>query len=845
MARFLVAGRLALALMLVAFTAMVSQSATVSPNSQSQGANNHLSTIASNGGERFSRSFIVTGLETFGVRLRPDVREQALGDPPPVPACPGDSLLSQVADGPSAFTAYTSEQSADILRFENFSSVAGAITGVRWFGLDLEFTGSGFVECTESDPTFEISFYEDNGGTPGAQVCSYTLLAERIPTGVLYQGTELNEYRVTLPSSCIVVNGWISIVGYGDPDCWFLWMSAVNGDQYSICDGCQSTVQADDLSFCLLGMPGGILGACCNLSTGQCVSNVEINQCAVQGLKFTPNVACGDLNPPCQVTTGACCAEDGSCALLTFADCSKTGGTWRGPNTPCSLCPILGACCLGFTTCVLLEEDDCVDEGGSWQGANTQCGNCPSPPQCPKGSLFAQDPEPPTGFLAGTSEESSNLRRAEYFDQVPGAIDAITWWGLDMIPIPPNQWMKCAESDPTFKITFHKDAGGLPGDVVCSYTLLATRTPLGISYLGSELNEYQVQLPSPCAMVRGWISIVGLGDPNCWFLWMSSGVGESWCDHCIPSQQGIDLSVCLQGQFGGVFGACCDDATSQCVNNIEIDNCMGATQRFEPNALCGQLNPPCGVVLGACCYDNATCSSILQSECAATGGNWLGPNTICSSCPCVVPCPENSVPEGEQICSDEYIDVFNGGCAVANPAFSFLQMGTTVCGHSGVFLVNLEATGDWDFYEVHVGNVTTLTWSVRAEFRTRIRIYKGGAGCPAQLIAAAAATECFDYSVSANVQPGIYWLMVGPLAFDDTAVCGAKYFARPTIDPSCSGDIAPVEPDFTVNVVDMLAVINNWGACASCPADLNLDGDVNVLDLLSIINSWGPCGLPQ
>ena len=203
------------------------------------------------------------------------------------------------------------------------------------------------------------------------------------------------------------------------------------------------------------------------------------------------------------------------------------------------------------------------------------------------------------------------------------------------------------------------------------------------------------------------------------------------------------------------------------------------------------------------------------------------------------------MPEGEPVCSDGYQDLFNGGCAVKNPAFSFLQMGKTVCGRSGVFLVNGEAEGDWDFYEVHVGNETLLTWSVRAEFRTRIRIYRGGAGCPAQLLASAAATECFDYSVSAQVQPGIYWLMIGPLAFDDNAGCGAKYFARATMDPSCYGDIAPEEPDFTIGVADLLMVINQWGPCNSCAADLNADGSVNVLDLLAILGVWGPCGLPQ
>lgn len=56
-----------------------------------------------------------------------------------------------------------------------------------------------------------------------------------------------------------------------------------------------------------------------------------------------------------------------------------------------------------------------------------------------------------------------------------------------------------------------------------------------------------------------------------------------------------------------------------------------------------------------------------------------------------------------------------------------------------------------------------------------------------------------------------------------------------------------VNGDFVVNVSDLLAVINGWGACpappTACPGDvfpfLNGDGVVNVSDLLFVINNWG------
>jgi glucose/arabinose dehydrogenase len=69
------------------------------------------------------------------------------------------------------------------------------------------------------------------------------------------------------------------------------------------------------------------------------------------------------------------------------------------------------------------------------------------------------------------------------------------------------------------------------------------------------------------------------------------------------------------------------------------------------------------------------------------------------------------------------------------------------------------------------------------------------------------------------------------------------------IEPANYGDIAPPGGNGIVDVDDLLAVINAWGAClappAQCPADIAPlgppmgDGVVNVDDLLAVINNWG------
>ncbi len=55
--------------------------------------------------------------------------------------------------------------------------------------------------------------------------------------------------------------------------------------------------------------------------------------------------------------------------------------------------------------------------------------------------------------------------------------------------------------------------------------------------------------------------------------------------------------------------------------------------------------------------------------------------------------------------------------------------------------------------------------------------------------------------------------------------------------PACVGD---TNNDSTVNVGDLLAVIDAWGQTNS-PADVTGDGVVNVSDLLEVVGNWGPC----
>jgi hypothetical protein len=56
--------------------------------------------------------------------------------------------------------------------------------------------------------------------------------------------------------------------------------------------------------------------------------------------------------------------------------------------------------------------------------------------------------------------------------------------------------------------------------------------------------------------------------------------------------------------------------------------------------------------------------------------------------------------------------------------------------------------------------------------------------------------------------------------------------------PQCSHDL---NNDGSVNVMDILILIGDWGKCKQCASDLNADGIVQIDDLLLLIGAWGDC----
>lgn len=56
--------------------------------------------------------------------------------------------------------------------------------------------------------------------------------------------------------------------------------------------------------------------------------------------------------------------------------------------------------------------------------------------------------------------------------------------------------------------------------------------------------------------------------------------------------------------------------------------------------------------------------------------------------------------------------------------------------------------------------------------------------------------------------------------------------------PGCPADL---DDDGQVALLDLLAVLADWGSCVGCPTDLDGDDDVDVNDLIVLLGAWGPC----
>ena len=106
----------------------------------------------------------------------------------------------------------------------------------------------------------------------------------------------------------------------------------------------------------------------------------------------------------------------------------------------------------------------------------------------------------------------------------------------------------------------------------------------------------------------------------------------------------------------------------------------------------------------------------------------------------------------------------------------------------------------------------------------------------------------YIYSLDAIAEPTHVAYMYGGIASpgqnradqDYQVTSASNRIFRVVVEPGvpCPGDI---DDSGSVDVMDLLAVLDEWGCNGECIADINNDDVVDVLDLLIVLDEWGGC----
>lgn len=140
-------------------------------------------------------------------------------------------------------------------------------------------------------------------------------------------------------------------------------------------------------------------------------------------------------------------------------------------------------------------------------------------------------------------------------------------------------------------------------------------------------------------------------------------------------------------------------------------------------------------------------------------------------------CPSSGVDEGEPVCGDGYVDVFNGGCNAGMPAFTPIGPGETICGSTGTF--DGGAVTDEDWYSFTLDDPASVRFEFVGEFGGAFGLIAqhdpGVPGCgnvaggfdPAVFFSPGSEVA-FEHSL----EPGTYYVAVDP-GFGTP--CGSEY----------------------------------------------------------------------
>ncbi|MFO7772448.1 MAG: choice-of-anchor J domain-containing protein [Dehalococcoidia bacterium] len=161
----------------------------------------------------------------------------------------GDILFEQApSDASGSWSAYTSDPATGYVCMDDFSGVTADIGDVHWYGCDLIW--DSFTPGDPSGMQFQITFYEDNAGSPGNVVDQFS---DVVPAFTIYVDTGwigyVYRFDFDLSRPVFLEAGWISIQSTSSLDNGsFLWWSSPDGTYNALQNECSID---DNLAFAL------------------------------------------------------------------------------------------------------------------------------------------------------------------------------------------------------------------------------------------------------------------------------------------------------------------------------------------------------------------------------------------------------------------------------------------------------------------------------------------------------------------------------------------------------------------------------------------------------------------
>ena len=240
-----------------------------------------------------------------------------------------------------------------------------------------------------------------------------------------------------------------------------------------------------------------------------------------------------------------------------------------------------------------------------------------------------------------------------------------------------------------------------------------------------------------------------------------------------------------------ILGACCDDTTGFCTDNVDLFDCFAGGGRFDPNATCFTLDPPCGTVdLGACCQDAGVCTEETPTDCSLLAGVWVAGNCVTAQCP-----PPNDLCDNAIVIGDNAIIPFSNINANSDGP---LDSPGGICTN-----INQDV---WFRYIAPCTGTATIATCVATDFDSAIQVYDGcfcdedlgpvlacdnnsgcaGGGDDAQVSFTVAEGECYLVRVGgAGMAEGEGTLIVGCVEAGLGACCNPSGFCEVVNEIDC------------------------------------------------------------